>query len=47
VLGGGQVAVVVWVFGCLTLTPDGGAEQLLSEEAGDRTPVVRGVDSAL
>jgi hypothetical protein len=47
VLGGRQVAVVVWIFGRLVLTPDGSAEQFLGEEASDRALGVRGIDSAL
>ena len=46
VLSGRQVAVIVWVFGRLALAPDGGTEQLLGEEAGDRTFVVLRINSA-
>lgn len=46
-VSGRQVAVVIWIFSCLTLAPDGGAEQLLGEEACDRTSVVLGINSAL
>jgi hypothetical protein len=35
-LRGRQVSGVIWVLGCLALTPGSGTEQFLGEEADDR-----------